>query len=118
MFKDFYWTGNKLFKLCKNVSKGLSYNNWAIIFTVFSFGVSNIGLSNIIGNTLPVLMFLYPLAITLILLALTGDLFNHDKVVYQSVIAFTLIAVIFDLIKHYLLVYKMFYKRDILLQFC
>jgi LIVCS family branched-chain amino acid:cation transporter len=79
--------------------KGLSYNLWAIIFTVFSFAVSNIGLSNIISYSIPVLMFLYPLAITLILLALTGDLFNHDKIVYQSVIGFTLLAAVFDLLK-------------------
>ncbi len=79
--------------------KGLSYNLWAIIFTVFSLAVSNFGLSNIISYSVPVLMFLYPLAITLILLALTGDLFNHDKVVYQSVTAFTLVAAFFDLIK-------------------
>jgi LIVCS family branched-chain amino acid:cation transporter len=79
--------------------KGLSYNLWAIIFTVFSFAVSNIGLSNIISYSIPVLMFLYPLAITLILLALTGDLFDHDKIVYQSVIGFTLLAAVFDLLK-------------------
>jgi LIVCS family branched-chain amino acid:cation transporter len=79
--------------------KGLSYNLWAIIFTAFSFAVSNIGLSNIINYSVPVLMFLYPPAIALILLALTGDLFDHDKIVYKSVIGFTLIAAIFDLIK-------------------
>ena len=97
--------------------KGLSYNNWAIIFTVFSFGVSNIGLSNIINYSVPVLMFLYPLAITLVLLALTGDLFNHDKVVYQSVIAFTLIAAIFDLIKTLPASLQNVLQADILLQF-
>lgn len=79
--------------------KGLSYNIWAIIFTVFSFAISNIGLSNIINYSIPVLMFIYPLAIVLILLALTGDLFDHDRTVYKSVIAFTLIAAVFDLVK-------------------
>ncbi len=79
--------------------KGLSYNLWAIIFTVFSFAISNIGLSNIISYSVPVLMFLYPLAITLILLALTGDVFEHNRTVYKSVIAFTLMAAVFDLFK-------------------
>jgi LIVCS family branched-chain amino acid:cation transporter len=96
---------------------GLSYNLWAIIFTVFSFAVSNIGLSNIINYSIPVLMFLYPLAITLILLALTGDLFNHDKVVYLSVTSFTLLAAIFDLIKTLPANLQSILNADILLQF-
>ena len=79
--------------------KALPYKAWAIIFTVFSLVVSNFGLSKIIEYSVPVLMFLYPLAITLIALALCGNIFNHDKTVYVSVTAFTLAAAIFDLIK-------------------
>ena len=79
--------------------KGPSYTAWAIIFSVFSFVVSNFGLSRIINYSLPVLMFLYPLAITLILLALTGKLFGHDQRVYICVTAFTGVAALFDLIK-------------------
>ena len=77
----------------------LSYRSWAIMFSVFSFAVSNIGLSAIINWSLPMLMFLYPLAITLILLALIGKFFDHDKCVYVSVTAFTLVAALFDLFK-------------------
>ena len=44
-------------------------------------------------------MFLYPLAITLILLGLFGGAFAHDRTVYRSVTAFTLAAALFDLIK-------------------
>ena len=79
--------------------KGLSYKTWAVVFTVFSCGISNFGLSKIIEYSLPVLMFLYPLAITLILLALSGKLFAHDRAVYVSVTAFTCAAAVFDLIK-------------------
>lgn len=77
----------------------LSYKAWACVFTVFSFVVSNFGLSRIIEYSLPVLMFLYPLAITLILLALIGKLFDHDRVVYVSVTVFTCFSALFDLIK-------------------
>ncbi len=77
----------------------LNYKAWACIFTVFSFIVSNFGLSKIINYSLPVLMFLYPLAITLILLALCGKAFAHDKVVYVCVTAFTGIAALFDFVK-------------------
>ena len=79
--------------------KALPYKAWAIGFTVFSFAVSNIGLSNIIEFSIPVLMFLYPLTITLTLLALTGKLFDHDRTVYVSVTAFTGVAAVFDLVK-------------------
>lgn len=78
---------------------GFSYKVWAIIFTVFSFGISNFGLSKIIEYSVPVLMFLYPLSITLIVLALCGNLFSHDRCVYVSVTAFTCIAALFDLFK-------------------
>lgn len=79
--------------------KRLSYKMWAIVFTVFSFVVSNFGLSKIISYSLPVLMFLYPLATTLILLALIGKWFDHDKRVYISVTASTCVAALFDMIK-------------------
>ncbi len=79
--------------------KGPSYKVWAVIFTVVAFLIANLGLNTIISYSLPVLMFLYPLAITLILLALFGKLYNHDSVVYVCVTAFTLVAALFDLVK-------------------
>ena len=79
--------------------RALSYRSWAILFTAFSFCISNFGLSKIIEYSIPVLMFLYPLAITLILLALCGGLFHHDRVVYLSVTAFTCAAALFDFLK-------------------
>ena len=79
--------------------KGPSYKAWAMLFTAFSFGISNFGLSRIIEYSLPVLMFLYPLAITLILLALFGRLFAHDSVVYRCVTGFTAFSALFDLMK-------------------
>ena len=74
----------------------LSYRTWAVIFCVFSFLTANLGLDLIIRFSLPVLMFLYPLAITIILLALFGKFYNNDKTVYGFVTAFTLFAAIFD----------------------
>lgn len=79
--------------------KGFSYRTWAVLFTVISFLISNFGLSRIISYSLPMLLFLYPLAITLILLALFGGFFNHDRVVYVCVTAFTCFSALFDLIK-------------------
>ena len=78
--------------------KGPSYKVWTIIFVIVAVLVANLGLTSIITYAIPVLMFLYPLAITLILLAFGGKAFDHDRRVYVSVTAFTLVAAFFDLL--------------------
>ena len=77
----------------------ISYKAWAILFTLFSFAVSNVGLSAIIEYSIPVLMLIYPPAIALIILAFIGKFFHHDRAVYISVMAFTWAAAIFDFMK-------------------
>lgn len=76
--------------------KGPSYRVWSVIITLVSFGVANIGLSAIIEYAVPVLMFLYPLSIVLILLALCGRLFDNSKVVYAWTLGFTGVAAVYD----------------------
>ncbi len=77
----------------------LSYRAWAVLFTLFSFLVSNMGLSTIIRYSVPVLMLIYPPAITLILLALFGKCFQHNRHVYVFVTACTWAASVFDFFK-------------------
>ena len=77
----------------------LSYRGWAISFTLFSLAVSNVGLTAIINYAVPVLMLLYPLAITLIILALSDRAFGGSKHVYRWVTAGAFIAAIFDFAK-------------------
>ena len=77
----------------------LSYRTWAMIFTLFSFIVSNMGLSTIIRYSIPVLMLIYPPAISLVLLAMFGKYFHHDQKVYAWVTAFTWAASLFDFFK-------------------
>ena len=77
----------------------ISYKLWAILFTLFSFAVSNVGLSAIIEYSIPMLMLIYPPAIALIILAFAGKLFRHDRAVYVSVMIFTWAAAIFDFFK-------------------
>lgn len=79
--------------------KGPSYRVWAIVFSTVSFLFANFGLSTIIEFSIPVLMFLYPLAITLAVLALFGRFFGHDRAMYVSVTAFTLVAAVYDLLR-------------------
>ena len=78
--------------------KGPGYRFWAIAFSAASFCIANFGLNSIVAWCVPVLMFLYPLAITLILLALFGKFFGHSRSVYVWTTGFTLIAAIFDMI--------------------
>ena len=78
---------------------GPSYRVWAVIFSLLSFLIANVGLDAIIAYSLPVLMFLYPLAVTLILLTLCGKLFGNDRRIYSWVTAFTAAAAILDFVK-------------------
>ena len=75
----------------------VSYNKYAVIFTVFSFIIANFGLNKIVQLSLPVLMFLYPLAITLIILSLLAPIINKQRDIYRWTTTFTIIAAFFDL---------------------
>lgn len=75
----------------------INYHRYAVIFTVVSFFVGNVGLTQIIALAVPILMFLYPLAITIILLAFLSPLFHDRQAVYASTTAFTLVAAIGDM---------------------
>ena len=77
---------------------GPKYRVWAVIFSLASFLFANLGLDQIISYSIPVLMFLYPLAITLTVLALFGNLFQNDRVVYLWVTGLTLIGAVYDLL--------------------
>lgn len=76
--------------------KGPGYRVWAVIFSLISLLFANFGLSSIISYSLPVLMLLYPLAITLILLSLCGRLFGYDRTVFVWTTALTLLAALYD----------------------
>ena len=78
--------------------KGPGYTVWAVVFSLVSFGIANFGLTTIVSWCVPVLMFLYPLAITLILLSLSGRFIGTNQTVYRTPTAFTLIAAVLDMI--------------------
>lgn len=79
--------------------KGPKYKTYAVGFSVFSFAVSNIGLSNIISFSAPVLYLLYPLAIVLVLLNLFGKFFKNRQYVFVTTMLFTGAAALCDLIR-------------------
>ena len=67
-----------------------------MIFSLVSLLFANFGLSSIIGYSVPVLMFLYPLAITLIALSLFGKFFAYDRAVFVWTTALTLVGALYD----------------------
>jgi len=74
----------------------ISYKVLVIVFSTITFIVANFGLANIISFSIPVLMFLYPLAIVLILLTFLSRFFNHARIVYVVTIAVTFLIAIVD----------------------
>lgn len=76
--------------------RSFSYNVYAIAFTLLSFVVANFGLDTIIQLSVPVLMFLYPLAITLILLSLLAPFLKREQTVYRWTTLFTIVPACFD----------------------
>lgn len=76
----------------------INYKKWVIIFTIFSFAISNFGLTTIINYSIPMLMFLYPIAIVLILLGVFSYR-TDNKTVFRYTLIGTIIAAIFDFIK-------------------
>ena len=78
--------------------KGPSYQVWAVLFSTLSFLIANLGLDAIVSWSKPVLLFLYPLAITLILLTLFGRFFGNDGGVYRWVTGFTAAAAAVDFV--------------------
>ncbi|UJF16409.1 branched-chain amino acid transport system II carrier protein [Jeotgalibaca sp. MA1X17-3] len=74
----------------------LTYNHYVYVFTAISFIVANLGLNQIIAFSIPVLMFLYPLAITLIVVTILSPLFKDKMIVYQMTTIFTLPFALID----------------------
>ena len=76
---------------------GPSYPVWAVGFCALSLLLANLGLDAIIAYSVPVLMFLYPLSIVLILLTLGGKLFGNSRTVLAWTVGCTIPAALLDL---------------------
>ncbi|MFP3415671.1 branched-chain amino acid transport system II carrier protein, partial [Bacillus sp. SIMBA_074] len=74
----------------------ISYKVMAAILCVFSAGVANIGLTQLIAISVPILMAIYPLAIVLMLLAFFHKLFKGYRAVYVGAIVATALISLMD----------------------
>jgi len=77
----------------------INYKTFVVIFATATFIIANFGLENIIKFSIPMLMFLYPLAIVIIMLAFTSKLFNDERSVYIIAIGVTFCISLFDGLK-------------------
>ncbi|MRX72753.1 branched-chain amino acid transport system II carrier protein [Bacillus lacus] len=74
----------------------ISYRTVILIVTIFGAVIANIGLTQLIAFSLPILVAIYPLAIVLILLSFLDPLFKGSSLVYGFSILLTGIFSMFD----------------------
>lgn len=70
-------------------SSRLTYKRLAILCTLVGFAIANLGLTNIIAISYPVLVAIYPLAIVIIILGLAPRTIRSCPHVYRGALLFT-----------------------------
>jgi branched-chain amino acid:cation transporter, LIVCS family len=85
----------------------VSYKVWVIILAVLSTAIANLGLTQILQISVPILGMVYPVAIVLILLGLLDDYINKNRFIYITVIGFVAIYSILETIN------KVFLKNNL-----
>lgn len=81
-----------------NMIPKISYKLWVIILAVVSTAIANLGLTQILQISVPILGMIYPVAIVLIFLGLVDDLIKSNRFIYICVIGFVALFSIFDTI--------------------
>lgn len=74
----------------------ISYTTFAIVLSVFSAVFANVGLTNLIAFSVPVLVAIYPLAICLIALTFLHRFFQGKSSVYIVSLTLTFFVSLFD----------------------
>ncbi|WP_114785029.1 branched-chain amino acid transport system II carrier protein [Vibrio tetraodonis] len=77
----------------------ISYKNWVIIIGVVCAVVANVGLSQLIALSVPVLFALYPVAIALVGLTFIRKFLPNPKLGYRVVLSVSLIFALIDAAK-------------------
>ena len=80
-----------------NLSGGrIKYGVWVVIFTVISYLIGLFGLKTIIVSTIPVLMFLYPLCVALVILSFLHNMIGGRRCVWAWTIGFTFVMALYN----------------------
>ena len=76
----------------------VSYNTVTIITTLISFVLANMGLAKILKVSVPLLVFVYPIIIVLIMLGIFHNLFKGKRAVYVYTVGVIVLYVFLDTI--------------------
>ena len=76
-----------------------SYKTYVFVFAGFSAIIANIGLTQLISISIPVLLIIYPLAIVLMLMSFIDKSFGRKPIVYILALLATAFVSIFDGLK-------------------
>lgn len=74
----------------------ISFRQWATLFAVLSFGIANFGLTTIIKAAIPVLVFLYPFTVALIILTFLNNVYKGSPIVHRTATLFTFFPALYD----------------------
>lgn len=83
----------------EEIYPSISYKQWVYILAVVSLIITNFGLATILNLASPILLLLYPVAISLIILSFTHRWFNGYQPVYVGTIIGVGFVAIFDALK-------------------
>ena len=74
----------------------ISYKGFVIILSVLSTIIANMGLTQILSISVPILNAIYPIVIMLIVLGIMNKIFKDNKLAYGLTILFTAVVSIID----------------------
>ncbi|NYE06561.1 LIVCS family branched-chain amino acid:cation transporter [Bacillus niacini] len=81
----------------------VAYKAWVVILAVLSTAIANLGLTQILQISVPILGMIYPIAIVLIFLGLFDDMIKRNSYIYITVVGFVALYSILDTINKSLL---------------
>lgn len=74
----------------------VKYGTWVVIFTIVSYLIGLFGLKTIIVSTIPVLMFLYPICVALVVLCFLHNFVGRRRCVWTWTIGFTFVMAFYN----------------------
>jgi branched-chain amino acid:cation transporter, LIVCS family len=79
-----------------NMVPKIPYKMWVIILSVVSTAIANLGLTQILQISVPILGMIYPIAIVVIFLGLFDNLIKQNRYIYRTIIGIVTIFSIVD----------------------
>ncbi|MGE7184216.1 branched-chain amino acid transport system II carrier protein [Peribacillus sp. NPDC006672] len=83
----------------ERIVPSVSYKKWIIAFAIIGTIITNFGLNTVLTLASPILLLLYPLAIALIALIFTNNMFKGYQSVYVSTVAGVGMVALLDALK-------------------